>query len=70
MLCVYCNKDITEQGAVHRCFVVCHVTGKQCEHYTFQRDRNEWMAIEHCSHPNNPENTEGNCKESLCPLLK
>jgi len=28
------------------------------------------VSLSFCSHPENPDDYEGNCQEKLCPLLK
>lgn len=46
----------------------CPVLTAQCDYYSYQCDDNGDVAICHCSHPDNPEDTEGNCLHTLCPL--
>ena len=46
----------------------CHVINNMCRYYTCQLDENDDIAIEHCTHPDNSSNTEGNCEITLCPL--
>jgi hypothetical protein len=38
-----------------------------CMHFSCQRDNFNFIAIHHCGHKDNPEDTEGNCTESNCP---
>lgn len=46
----------------------CPVTESLCGHYSCQLDSNGEVAIEHCSHPENSKDEEGNCTSLLCPL--
>lgn len=46
----------------------CPVISAECEYYSYQLDSNEEVAICHCTHPNNPNEHEGNCTHTLCPL--
>jgi len=46
----------------------CHVIENLCEYYGCQIDRNNDVAIEHCGHPDNLKDEEGNCTSLLCPL--
>ena len=39
-----------------------------CPFFTYQEDRNEEVAIVHCTHNRNPKDTEGNCYPKICPL--
>jgi len=41
----------------------------ECEYYTDQKDKNGDIAINHCCHPNNPSNFEGNCNIEICPYI-
>lgn len=44
--------------------------GKGCNHQSnqFERDDESEPILTFCGHPNNPEDTEGNCREGICPL--
>jgi len=54
--------------------------GKGCEHQICQWEENERTGgpnykdahplLIFCNHPDNPEDTEGNCQKSQCPLKK
>lgn len=48
----------------------CTAIGECCEHYSYGRDLMGEVVICHCSHPNNADDHEGNCRRSLCPLTK
>lgn len=48
----------------------CLVLKAHCEFYSYQCDSNGEVAICHCTHPDNPENTEGNCRHAVCPITK
>jgi len=47
----------------------CPVTKSYCEHYIYQCDSNGEVAIDHCCHPENHKDEEGNCTASLCPFF-
>lgn len=52
--------------------------GKNCEHQACQWEQNEETGgpdykectpvLIFCGHDDNPEDTEGNCREAICPL--
>jgi hypothetical protein len=42
----------------------------KCEHFGHQTDHNGDVAITFCSHEDNPEDSEGNCRSVICPLKK
>lgn len=46
----------------------CPVIKKHCNYYCYQCDNNGEVAIEHCGHPDNKDDHEGNCTTKLCPL--
>lgn len=46
----------------------CPATNKHCDYYGYQCDSNGEVAIEHCSHPDNSKDEEGNCTSLQCPL--
>ena len=49
----------------------CPVIHAKCHYYAYQEDSNGDVAIEHCSHPDNPEAPfEGNCRAEICPAIK
>ena len=48
----------------------CSVIHAFCIYYSYQRDRNNEVAIEYCNHNDNPHDFEGNCTRELCPLIK
>ena len=49
--------------------IKCPVIDMKCEHYIYQLDGRDEVAIEHCNHPENKSDYEGNCNNELCPLL-
>lgn len=48
----------------------CPVIEAHCKYYNYQYDSNGELVISFCSHPDNPNEYEGNCQHSLCPLTK
>lgn len=46
----------------------CEVIDKQCDYFNYQKDSNGDITIVFCNHPKNPNQFEGNCQHSLCPL--
>lgn len=46
----------------------CPMIEAHCNYYMYQCDPNGEVAICHCSHPDNPDEHEGNCTHTLCPL--
>lgn len=46
----------------------CPVINNHCDHYMYKLDGNGKVAIEHCTHPSNPEETKYNCTKKLCPI--
>ena len=43
---------------------------EQCGYYCYERDSNGEIAISYCCHPENQSDYEGNCRQSICPLLR
>ena len=48
-----------------------------CPFFTWQSENIEGLGhgeddvnLTYCTHPDNPDDFEGNCSEKLCPLLK
>lgn len=41
-----------------------------CKYFICQKDDWGFIAINHCTHPDNPENTEGNCRSNICPIAE
>jgi len=46
------------------------VFGKDCEYFSGVWGGHWAPEITFCSHPDNPEDTEGNCRKEICPLRK
>jgi len=47
------------------------VFGKDCEYFSGVWCIGDWFtSVAFCSHPDNPEDTEGNCRKEICPLLR
>ena len=46
----------------------CPVINNHCQHYSYQTDNFGQVAIEHCTHPDNSLDTEGNCTKKSCPI--
>jgi hypothetical protein len=47
--------------------------GKGCIHQKNKwedSDRNSLPVLTFCNCPDNPEDTEGNCRESICPVTQ
>jgi len=54
--------------------------GKECAFLSAQWEDSEYVAgpnwmefepiLKFCAYPENPEDTEGNCREDICPLNK
>jgi hypothetical protein len=55
------------EGSVDDC-EKCPATSKCCDQYIYQRDNNGEVAINHCKHPDNSSDFEGNCSPFLCPF--
>jgi len=43
--------------------------GKGCAYLSVQRDINNDIVLLFCNNKNNPEGTEGNCREDICPKM-
>ena len=39
-----------------------------CKYYSTQKDRNGDVVLVYCTHPENPDNYEGNCQQKFCPI--
>lgn len=48
----------------------CPIIQAHCMYYGYQCDSNGDIAICFCSHPDNPDNHEGNCRHQLCPIVQ
>jgi len=46
----------------------CPLTNSPCSYYLYKLDCNGEVAIEHCAHPDNNDENEGNCTSVLCPF--
>lgn len=44
--------------------------GEGCRYFVSRRDSNGEITIVFCNNRRNPEDTEGNCREEICPLGK
>lgn len=47
---------------------ICPATKCECKWFAVQRDGNGDVNLTHCSHPENPDENEGNTTRTLCPL--
>lgn len=62
------DPDVSDIPESDCCEPDCHITNSHCDYYGYQLDSNDEVAIDHCCHPENPTETEGNCTTALCPL--
>jgi len=65
---VGCRIDIEESISDPDVRVHCPAIMAPCDHYIFQTDSNDEVAIDHCKHPENSKDGEGNTTSLLCPL--
>ncbi|MDH5572770.1 MAG: hypothetical protein OEY89_13470 [Gammaproteobacteria bacterium] len=65
-----CNGYPLEPAKIKSNEPKCPVVDDQCKFYIWQEDSNGEVAIDHCTHKDNPSDYEGNCKSELCPRLK
>ena len=47
----------------------CPAINGQCDHFSYQCDRNSEVAIIYCCHPGNPNDHEDNCTSEFCPRI-
>jgi len=40
-----------------------------CRYFCGQYDNNGQLAIHYCNHPKNESDEEGNCHQSICPIV-
>ena len=45
------------------------IATSMCKYYVDQKDQNGDIAICFCNHPDNPDDREGNCRHSICPII-